>query len=105
MDRAKAFYEATLGMTLSKQEVGGQQMAWFPVEKETAYGATGALILGEPGASATTVYFGVESIEDVLSRVTEGSVVVPKTAIGENFGFFAKLRDSEGNLIGLHSHS
>ncbi|NGN96919.1 VOC family protein [Grimontia sp. S25] len=105
MDRAMAFYEAALGMTLSKQEVGGQQMAWFPVEKETAYGATGALVLGEPGASATTVYFGVNSIEDVLGRVTEEAVVVPKTAIGENFGFFAQLRDSEGNLIGIHSHT
>ncbi|WP_251879095.1 VOC family protein [Grimontia kaedaensis] len=80
-------------------------MAWFPVEKETAYGARGALVPGELGASATTVYFGVESIEDVLSRISEGAVVMLQTAIGENFGFFAQLRDSEGNFIGIHSHT
>lgn len=32
-----------------------------------------------------------------------GAVVVPKTEIGNDFGFFAHFVDTEGNKVGLHS--
>jgi uncharacterized protein len=40
-----------------------------------------------------------------LARVERagGSVEVPKTEIGNDFGFFAHFIDTEGNNAGLHS--
>jgi predicted enzyme related to lactoylglutathione lyase len=32
-----------------------------------------------------------------------GTVEVPKTEIGNDFGFFAHFIDTEGNKVGLHS--
>lgn len=32
-----------------------------------------------------------------------GQVLVPKTEIGNGYGFFAHFADPEGNRIGLHS--
>ena len=41
----------------------------------------------------------------MLARVERagGSIVVPKTDIGGDFGFFAHFVDTEGNKVGLHS--
>jgi uncharacterized protein len=41
----------------------------------------------------------------MLARVVPagGSVLVPKTEIGNDFGFFAHFVDTEGNKLGLHS--
>ncbi|OEE59251.1 glyoxalase [Enterovibrio norvegicus FF-454] len=105
MERAIAFYEKTLGMTLKRQEVSGVHMAWFPVE-EGGYGATGTLIACEentPGASSTMIYFSVENIDEVLARVSDSAILIAKTPIGD-FGVYAHIEDSEGNRVGLHSH-
>jgi len=41
----------------------------------------------------------------MLARVegAGGSIAVPKTEIGSDFGFFAYFIDTEGNRVGLHS--
>ncbi|KXF81767.1 VOC family protein [Enterovibrio coralii] len=106
MERAIAFYEKTFNFTLQRHDMQGTDMAWFPVEKDVAYGATGTLIAGEgyvPGASSIMIYIGVESIDDVLARVPAEAIIEPKTDIGE-FGIYAHILDSEGNKIGIHSH-
>ena len=106
MERAIGFYEKTLGLELNRQEIDGTQMAWFPVEEGSAYGATGSLIISDeckPGASATLIYFSVENIDEVLARVPGSAILTQKTPIGE-FGLYAHIEDSEGNRIGLHSH-
>ena len=45
-------------------------------------------------------------LREPLARVVTagGSIVVPKTDIGEGFGYFALFIDTEGNRVGLHSH-
>ena len=50
------------------------------------------------------IYFNCADCDDVLSRVTAcgGKIIQPKVPIGE-FGFCAKIEDSEGNWVGLHS--
>jgi predicted enzyme related to lactoylglutathione lyase len=47
-------------------------------------------------------YLAVDSIEETLDKVTAngGSIVVPKTDIG--FGWYAAVKDSEGNELGLY---
>lgn len=107
LERAKAFYEHALGIEMQVMEMPGTQMAWFPMIEGGA-GATGSLVKGEtqkPSTDGCMVYFSVEDIEKTLEKVTEkgGKIVKPKMDIGD-FGFYGHFEDSEGNLVGVHSH-
>ncbi|MEW6307385.1 MAG: hypothetical protein AB1705_28365 [Verrucomicrobiota bacterium] len=51
------------------------------------------------------IYLNVEGdLDGVLQRIpgAGGSIVKPRTSIGEH-GFIAILKDTEGNVVGLHS--
>lgn len=106
MDRAVAFYEAVLTLTLERGEIDGNQMAYFPPDP-AGVGAGGALAKGDsyvPGRQGCRLYFTVGSIDATLARAVAagGIVLYPKTSIGE-LGFVAEFEDSEGNCIALHS--
>lgn len=110
MPRAKAFYEAVLGLKLQKLETtadGISEMWAFPMQRDAA-GAAGALVRMEGGpaggGASTIVYFMSEDCAVELARAAPsgGSVKKPKVAIGPN-GFIALLHDTDGNVIGLHS--
>jgi predicted enzyme related to lactoylglutathione lyase len=49
-----------------------------------------------------TIYAGVDSIDEALKKVAAagGKVVTPKTPI-PGMGAYARIADSEGNVIGL----
>lgn len=104
--RAKAFYEAVLGMTIQTMEMGPTTMGFLSSDP-AAVG--GAIVAGEgatPSQQGTTVYLnGGADLAPMLARVQAagGSVIVPKTEIGNDFGFFALFIDSEGNRVGIHS--
>lgn len=106
MDRAKAFYEAVLDTQLTLNTgFPGITMAWFPMG-EGLPGATGTLVLGEgrtPSEAGVEIYFSVDDIEAALERVVQngGEVLASKTPIGP-YGFFATLKDTEGNKVSLH---
>jgi predicted enzyme related to lactoylglutathione lyase len=60
-----------------------------------------------PGRGGALVYLNCDGILDaVLARVRQagGLILMPKTPVPGGHGYFACLRDSEGNHIGLHSH-
>ncbi|MFY3386214.1 VOC family protein [Paracidovorax sp. MALMAid1276] len=104
--RAKAFYEAVLGISIAPLEMGGMTMGMLSSEP----GAVGgAIVQGEgsvPSQSGTMVYLnGGDDLAPMLARVVPagGQVAVPKTDIGNGFGHFAHLIDTEGNKVGLHS--
>lgn len=114
MARAKAFYEAVFDTTLERMpnptpEVD-MDMWFFPMDGEEAmsrYGAGGMLVKMEgcsPGRGGTLVYFGCDDCAEQLARAAEhgGSIFQDKMSIGEH-GFCAVAKDTEGNLIGLHS--
>lgn len=106
MDRAQQFYEAVFQTKLEDSQMPGMDMKMFPWNHD-APGAAGALVKSEhyqPSASGTVVYFGVENLDNELSRVEEngGKIIVPKMGIGEH-GFIAQFTDTEGNRIALHS--
>ena len=110
MPRAKAFYEAMLGVRLQKLESpadGISEMWTLPMHRD-APGAAGALVRMEGGpaggGASTIVYFVSDDCSVELARVVPsgGSVKKPKFAIGPN-GFIALVQDTEGNVIGLHS--
>lgn len=106
-DRAVEFYGNVLGTEMQKMEMGGVEMAFFPSADQ---GVGGALTRGngnEPNAQGALVYLnGGNDLNEPLSRVegAGGSVVMPKTPIGEN-GFIAMFMDTEGNRVAFHSMS
>lgn len=120
MERARAFYEATLDVVLEKMLPPTEEMSkeanmemWSfpgPRDSETAMttpGASGMLVKMEgfgPGAGGTLVYFGCEECGATAARAVKngGRTVSEKMSIGE-YGFIALVRDTEGNMIGLHS--
>ncbi|MEN1677944.1 MAG: VOC family protein [Planctomycetota bacterium] len=110
INRAKAYYEATLGAEITLHEMpsldgGVIKMGWFPMNPDGA-GATGSLVEHAeytPSHHGTVVYFSREDIPAVCARgeAAGGKTLLPESSIGEH-GFMAFLEDTEGNRIGLH---
>ncbi len=104
--RAKSFYEKVLGITIERMEMGPITMGMLSSDPNAV---GGAIVQGEgasPSQNGTVVYLpGGDDLAVMLARVVPagGSVLVPKTEIGNNFGFFAHFLDTEGNKLGLHS--
>jgi len=105
LNRACDFYSKVFETTLTQDTVDGYHMALFN-SSDDSVGATGALVVGDvyvPSHQGCFLYFGVESIDETLTRTLEcgGSVLYPKKSNGE-IGFVAEIQDSEGNRIALH---
>ncbi|MHB1399796.1 MAG: VOC family protein [Trichloromonadaceae bacterium] len=108
MDRAKTFYESVFDLHLELQEMGPQEMAWFPMQEEI-YGAGGALVRGPgylPAQTGVIIYLTTADIETTLAKAQAqgGRVLARKTAIGD-YGFIGFIADTEGNRIGIHSRN
>jgi predicted enzyme related to lactoylglutathione lyase len=106
MSRAQKFYEALLGVQLSKLDSPGMDMLAFPMERE-GMGASGALVKMQgvqSGANSVIVYFMCDDCATEAARAAGagGHVHKEKTAIGP-YGFIALVVDTEGNMVGLHS--
>lgn len=105
--RAKAFYERVLGRAVEEMAMGPTTMGFLPHEQQKGVG--GALVHGDgatPSQQGTMVYLnGGDDLAAMLGRVEPagGRIAVPKTEIGNGFGFFAHFIDTEGNKVGLHS--
>ncbi|QHJ10397.1 hypothetical protein FX988_00609 [Paraglaciecola mesophila] len=111
MDRAKAFYQTVLAVTLETLTDPTDEQAHmlaFPSDMEK-YGAAGALVKMTgmtPGGNSTLVYFSCEDCAVEAGRVSQagGAVEQAKMSIGE-YGFIALVKDTEGNMFGLHSQA
>lgn len=104
MDRAVAFYEDVFGYRLSRENIDGYDMAFFP-RADGQPGASGALAKGDvyrPSHDGAVVYFDVADIDAIVARAKGrgARVLYPKKDIGEA-GFVAEIEDSEGNRIAL----
>ena len=116
MDRAKSFYETVFQVLLEQltppptpqgESCEGEIEMWMFPMSEQGYGAAGALIRMEgvpSGGGGTMVYFRCEDCAIEAARVAEsgGSIFREKMPIGK-YGFIAIVKDTEGNMIGLHS--
>jgi predicted enzyme related to lactoylglutathione lyase len=104
--RAKKFYETTLQTTLQDSQMESCQMGVFPCDHTTGVGGAITKMEGmSPGAGGTLVYLNVEGdLDGVLKRAAAngGAVIKPRMAIGEH-GFIGIIKDTEGNVVGLHS--
>jgi len=104
-DRAKAFYETILGAPMEVVDCECR-MALFPAEYDKGVGGCITLMDGcKPGEGGTLVYLNVEGeLDAVLSRIPAagGEVIKPRTEIPPH-GFMGLFKDTEGNVVGLHS--
>jgi predicted enzyme related to lactoylglutathione lyase len=106
IDRAVRFYQTMLGVELKRNAEDGRPMAIFASAVEDAVG--GALVRQpgrEPTEKGVTIYLNANGKLDACIARVEGAgghVVMGKTDIGAP-GFIAMIRDTEGNLVGLHS--
>lgn len=104
--RAVDFYKAILGIEIQEAEMFGVKMGFFPADGKNV---SGAVVQGDdyqPSMEGVTVYLnGGKNLEGILNRVESfgGKIIVPKTQISPEMGYFAMFIDTEGNKMALHS--
>ena len=104
--RSKSFYEKVLAISIEPMVMGPTTMGMLSSDPNVVGGAIVLGADGSPSMNGTLVYLnGGDDLAPMLARVVQagGSVVVPKTEIGNDFGYFAHFVDTEGNKVGLHS--
>ncbi len=104
--QAVGFYNYIYGIDMETISTGDHTMAFFPADG----GIGGAIVCGPgsvPHESGSLIYLnGGKDLNNVLGKVNEagGRVIMSKTAISEEAGYFAIFIDSEGNKLALHSN-
>ena len=104
--RAKRFYEQVFGVTLKEEEMGAMRLGVFPHAGEAVSGCVIAGQQYKPGRDGSVVYISAgQDLAEPLARVEAagGKILVPKTLINDEIGYFAHFLDSEGNRVGMHS--
>lgn len=103
--QAVDFYNHIYSIEMEQNVSGNHAMAFFPAKN----GIGGAIVAGPgstPSNTGALLYLnGGKDLSDILSKVEEagGRIVMPKTLINEESGYFAIFIDSEGNKLALHS--
>jgi len=108
LDRACRFYETVLATSLNRGQFGPETLAVFPYQKPAVSGCLSQRPDQSPAANGTVIYLKAgPDLDGALARVSPagGKVVVPKTALPPGMGFYARIEDTEGNLVGLHAIS
>lgn len=104
--RAVEFYQGVMDVEINETEMFGTKMGFLPTDGENV---SGAIVEGEdyvPSMTGVTVYLnGGEDLQVALDKVERfnGKVIVPKTQISPEMGYFAMFIDTEGNKLALHS--
>jgi hypothetical protein len=105
-NRSVKFYRQVLGADIEETEMFGMKMGFMPTDGANV---SGAIVQGEgytPSAEGAVIYLnGGDDLKHMLGRVESagGKVIVPKTQISPETGFFAMFIDTEGNKMALHS--
>jgi hypothetical protein len=105
LDRAMNFYSNVFEYTFETLNTPLHAMAFFNVHS----GVGGALVYGDgciPSHTGTLLYFNaIGGIDLSLERVIAngGQILMGKTLINEEVGFYSLVLDSEGNRLALCS--
>lgn len=106
-ERARKFYEALFDHDMPTREMGHLTMGFLPCRQGEGVGGT--IVSGDgyvPSNDGTLVYLnGGDDLQTMLDRVEDagGSIILHKTAIGEDIGYMAVFHDPDGNRLALHS--
>ena len=107
-DRAKEFYSRIYNYEMTETMLNSLRMGLLPMDRD-AKGIGGAIVQGNdfiPTSLGVKVYLNAgKDLMEVLNRVIAagGEIIVQKTKINDEFGYFAMFEDTEGNHISLHS--
>jgi uncharacterized protein len=105
-NRALTFYKNIFNIEMHESEMFGTRMGFFPSDGKNV---SGSIVQGDdykPSTSGTLVYLnGGKDLQTVLDKIEKnnGKVLIPKTQISPEMGFFAIFMDTEGNKLALHS--
>jgi predicted enzyme related to lactoylglutathione lyase len=105
-DRAVAFYGTVLEKELAVNHINGSDMAFFSNEPLEV---SGVIIHGEgaePSAKGVLLYLNAgDDLAVPLAKIEPagGTIVLPKTKISDEIGYYALFLDTEGNRLALHS--
>lgn len=105
-NRAVSFYKSILDLEISETEMFGTKMGFFPSDGQNV---SGAIVNGEdykPSTEGVLAYLnGGNNLQNVLDKVVSnnGKVIVPKTQISPEMGYFGMFIDTEGNKMAVHS--
>lgn len=109
--RARDFYRQALQMDIEPVQpcpsgVEDLSMAVFSSADGAVSGALVKSALNQPSAQGTIAYLNAgQDLQTVLNRLPElgAEILVEKTVITPEIGYFALFRDPDGNTVGLHS--
>ncbi len=108
LERSRRFYATILNKELEVVDSRDNAcIVLFPADEER--GDVGGCISDNDARTlgGTRVYLNVEGqLDSVIERVQAagGEVIQPRTSVAPH-GFIAIIKDSEGNVVGLHSRS
>jgi uncharacterized protein len=97
---------AILGLDITEAEMFGTKMGLFPTDGKNV---TGAIVQGtdyKPSTNGVVAYLnGGKNLQTVLDKIemNNGQVIVPKTQISPEMGYFGMFIDTEGNKMAVHS--
>lgn len=104
-EQAVYFYNHIFQIQMEQNITDVNAMAFFP----TTTGIGGSVVAGQgyvPGDCGPLIYLnGGKDLNNVARRVEEagGRIVMEKTLISEEMGYFAIFIDSQGNKLALYS--
>ena len=104
--RAVSIYKEILGVEIKETEMFGTKIGFFPTDGTNV---SGALVQGEdykPSTDGILAYLnGGNDLQIVLDKVepNNGKIIVPKTQISPEMGYFGLFIDTEGNKMAVHS--
>ncbi len=105
-ERARKFYETIFNFEMTVTELQGYKMAFFPSSDGKI---SGAICYGEgyiPSGAGALLYLNANpDVNLILDKTVQagGKIIVPKTLIAADAGYYAFIVDTEGNRIALHS--
>jgi uncharacterized protein len=110
-ERARKFYEKTFAVALREEQMGSSRMGVFPHAEDVPEdcAVSGCIIAMEgyePSTNGSVVYVNTRvDLQRALdrARAAGGETLVAKSALPDGMGYFAQIRDSEGNRVGLYS--
>lgn len=120
--RAVTFYEKLFNITMEVRQVFDAPMALFSIEQLGVKGSIVEIKDHKGGDSFRPIFYvnvlyvaldvtrhyGGEVIQEPMllrQKNKDGQVIIGTNLIDHQVGYYAKIRDSEGNLLYLYSHS
>lgn len=119
LERASTFYKSALGVNISIVKAENVNYGVMKLNGEVG----GILFETEKINHGIVIYLHVERMGEILSKIERcgGTILQGKTLLKSynddnldiisgtlfdgKIGYFAKIKDTEGNIIGLHSNA